>query len=213
MVDGETGFGHALNTYRAVREFIELGFAGIQVDDLDAEVCPYIGQPIKLVPIETMERRIRTVIEARGDEDFVVEATTTCEDETRIERIVRYAEAGADVIAAVWRSEEQLRETAAAIEGSGARLVAVCFPLLPYLTWEQFGELGIALIKYPVELMYAGALAQIELLKGLKATTTLEGERDRLLDHEAYLELVGNAEAASLITHLNRPIERVAEEA
>src|ERR1700761_835526 len=37
MVDGETGFGHALNTYRAVREFIELGFGGIQVDDLDAE--------------------------------------------------------------------------------------------------------------------------------------------------------------------------------
>jgi methylisocitrate lyase len=199
VVDGETGFGHVLNTYKAARELVGAGFAGMQIDDLAAEVCPYIGRPSVLVSIEEMVRRIGAIVEAKAGRDFVIVATTSGEGPDRIERCIAYAEAGAELISAVWRDIDQLRATAEALRDTPARLKAVCFPLLPYPSRAEFQEMGVVAVSYPVELMYVSLKAQKELLVHLRNETTLEDYRDRLIDHDEYLALTRISQSAAVL--------------
>lgn len=102
IVDGDTGYGNALNVVRAVREFERAGVAGVHFEDqVFPKKCGHIAGK-QVIPTEEFVEKIRAAAEARSDRDFVIIARTDAIAvhgiRDAIDRGNRCAEAGADVV-------------------------------------------------------------------------------------------------------------------
>ncbi|MBM9593854.1 isocitrate lyase/PEP mutase family protein [Roseitranquillus sediminis] len=101
IVDGDTGFGNALNVVRTVRLLERAGASGIQLED---QVFPkrcghFAGKEV--IPASEMVQKIKAAVDARQDGDLQIIARTDARAvdgfEAAIERAEAFVEAGADV--------------------------------------------------------------------------------------------------------------------
>ena len=102
LVDADTGFGNALNTYHTVRTLERAGADCIQLEDqVSPKRCGHF-QGKDVIPADEMIGKIRAACDARRDPDLLVMARTDVAAvqgfEAAIERAQRYAEAGADLL-------------------------------------------------------------------------------------------------------------------
>ncbi|HXS24911.1 MAG TPA: isocitrate lyase/PEP mutase family protein [Gemmatimonadales bacterium] len=104
IADGHTGFGDAVQIWRAVREFEDAGVAAIHIEDqIFPKQAGYHRNEKYMIPAEEMEQRIRTACRARR-KDLVIIARTDARGavggslEETIARARAYYAAGADVI-------------------------------------------------------------------------------------------------------------------
>src|SRR3954471_5996945 len=102
VVDADTGFGNPLNMVRTVELLERAGAAALQIED---QVFPkkcghFAGKAVIGAP--EMVGKIRACVDARHDEDLLIIARTDARAieglEAAIDRVTRYAEAGADVV-------------------------------------------------------------------------------------------------------------------
>ncbi|GJH04327.1 methylisocitrate lyase [Paraburkholderia terrae] len=102
LVDIDTGWGGAFNIGRTVRSFIKAGVAAVHLEDqVGQKRCGH--RPNKeVVATEEMVDRVKTAVDARTDDQFVIMARTDAAAaegiDAAIERAVAYVEAGADMI-------------------------------------------------------------------------------------------------------------------
>jgi len=101
IVDADTGFGNALNTYHAVRTLERAGADCIQLEDqVSPKRCGHFnGKAV----IETGEMvgKIRAAVDARRDGLLVMARTDAAAVhgfDAAVERAQQYAEAGADIL-------------------------------------------------------------------------------------------------------------------
>ena len=102
LVDADTGFGNAVNTYHAVRTLERAGADCIQLEDqVSPKRCGHFnGKDV----IETSEMlgKIRAAVDARRDEATLIMARTDAAAvhgfEAAIERAQAFTEAGADIL-------------------------------------------------------------------------------------------------------------------
>jgi 2-methylisocitrate lyase-like PEP mutase family enzyme len=102
IADADTGYGNALNTQRAVREFERAGVAALHLEDQTfPKRCGHYDDK-SVVPAREMAQKLRAAREATSDGDLVLIARTDALAieglDAAIERAAVYAEAGADVI-------------------------------------------------------------------------------------------------------------------
>lgn len=102
LVDGDTGFGSALNCARMIAEMEQGGLSGVHIEDQGyPKRCGHL-EGKKLVSIEDMVCRIQSSVKARRDENFLIIARTdgrgTGGMAEALKRAKAYGEAGADVI-------------------------------------------------------------------------------------------------------------------
>jgi methylisocitrate lyase len=102
LVDADTGWGGAFNIARTVRTFIKFGAAGMHIEDqVQSKRCGH--RPGKeVVTKQEMVDRVKSAVDARTDDKFVIMARTDALAvegmEKTIERAVACVEAGADMI-------------------------------------------------------------------------------------------------------------------
>src|SRR5580704_8664268 len=102
LVDIDTGWGGAFNIARTIRAMIKAGAAAVHIEDqVGQKRCGH--RPGKeLVPAGEMVDRVKTAVDARTDEGFVIMARTDALAgeglEAAVERARAYVEAGADMI-------------------------------------------------------------------------------------------------------------------
>ncbi|MDQ2701509.1 MAG: methylisocitrate lyase [Pseudomonadota bacterium] len=102
LVDIDTGWGGAFNIGRAIRNFERIGVAAVHMEDqVGQKRCGH--RPGKeVVPTGEMVDRVKSAVDARSDESFVIMARTDAAAsegiDSAIERAVAYVEAGADMI-------------------------------------------------------------------------------------------------------------------
>jgi methylisocitrate lyase len=102
LVDADTGWGGAFNIARTVRSFIKFGAAGMHIEDqVQSKRCGH--RPGKeIVSKQEMVDRVKSAVDARTDDKFVIMARTDALAvegiEKTIERAVACVEAGADMI-------------------------------------------------------------------------------------------------------------------
>src|ERR1700758_1914989 len=102
LVDMDTGFGNALNTYHSVRILERAGGDCIQLEDQvpPTDRGPYSGKEV--ISTEEAVSKIKAAVDARTDPDFLIMARTdaaaTHGFEAAVERAQRFAEAGADIL-------------------------------------------------------------------------------------------------------------------
>jgi 2-methylisocitrate lyase-like PEP mutase family enzyme len=101
IADGDTGYGNFQNVIRTVRSFEQAGASGILLED---QVSPkrcghFAGKDV--IPKSAMLDKLKVVLDARSDDDFVIVARTDALAvegiDAAIDRANAYADLGADV--------------------------------------------------------------------------------------------------------------------
>jgi methylisocitrate lyase len=102
LVDIDTGWGGAFNIARTIRSFERMGVAAVHMEDqVGQKRCGH--RPGKdVVSIGEMVDRVKTAVDARSDDSFVIMARTDAGAvegiDSAIERACAYVAAGADMI-------------------------------------------------------------------------------------------------------------------
>jgi carboxyvinyl-carboxyphosphonate phosphorylmutase len=112
MVDGEDGFGNAVNVMRTVRELEAAGVAAIEIEDTIAPVRFNAPDP-GLYTKEEQVGKLEAAVAARTDPTTVIVARTAalsyCPLDEALDRMRAYAQTGVEALRLVGlRSREQL---------------------------------------------------------------------------------------------------------
>ena len=102
IVDADTGFGNALNTYHAVRVLERAGADCIQLEDqVSPKRCGHFNGK-EVIATDEMLGKIKAAVDARRDAGTLILARTdacaTQGFEAAVERARRFEEAGADIL-------------------------------------------------------------------------------------------------------------------
>lgn len=164
LVDGDTGYGEALNVVRLVRELEDAGAAAVQLEDQAfPKKCGHLSDK-RLVPPVEMARKVAAA--ARAARHLrVVARTDALASEGLAGAVARarlYREAGAQAIfPEAPGSEEDFRAFAAAVPGP---LVANMteFGRSPLLPADRLARLGYTMVIWPVSALRVAARAMEE---------------------------------------------------
>ena len=184
LVDADTGWGHAFNIARTVKEMTKAGAAGIHLEDqVAAKRCGH--RPNKeLVSTEEMCDRIRAAVDAKTDPDFYIIARTDAHasegQEAAIARAKAYVEAGADAIFA--EAVHTLKEYKEFTDQMTVPVLANIteFGATPMFTTEELASVGIAMVLYPLSAFRAMNKAALAVYQELKDKGTQEGVLDTM---------------------------------
>lgn len=154
IVDGDTGFGEAIQVARLVQELEAVGAAGVQIEDqLFPKRCGHLDGK-QVVEPAAMVSKIRAAVGARKNPDFMLLARTDARGVTNIDDAIArgrlYLEAGADALfPEALANEAEFAAYAKAVPGL---LVANMteFGKTPLIPVQRFGELGYRLVLFPV---------------------------------------------------------------
>jgi methylisocitrate lyase len=176
MVDADTGWGNAFNIARAVRDLGRAGAAACHIEDqVQAKRCGH--RPNKeLVETREMVDRIRAATDARIDPSFVLMARTDAIAgegiESALERVEKYAEAGADLIfaEAVTSLEDYRRFTERLQVPVLANLTE--FGKTPLFSLEEMRASGVRIVLYPLSAFRAMSVAAESVYGAIRQTGT-----------------------------------------
>ncbi len=179
LVDGDTGYGEALNVMHMVRAFEEAGAGAVHLEDqLLPKKCGHLNDK-KLAPAADMAAKVAAAVKA--SRDMVVIARTDAAASEGIEGTVARAklcvEAGADAIfPEALTSVEMFREVRAALPGVKLLANMTEFGRTPALSAQEFEALGYDMVIWPVSSLRVANKAQERLYAALArdgATTAM----------------------------------------
>ena len=172
LVDGDTGFGEALNVMHTVRRLEEAGAAAIQIEDqVLPKKCGHLNDK-RLASPEDMAAKVAAAARARRSL-FVVARTDAAGDEgicKAIDRARLYVSAGADAIfPEALTTEEMFSEFAAAMNGVPLLANMTEFGRSPSMTAARLQEIGYRMVIWPVSSLRVANQAQRQLYEDLGA--------------------------------------------
>jgi len=199
IVDMDTGFGNAVNTYRTIRVLERAGAAAVQIEDQDfPKKCGHFSGKA-VIQVQEMCAKVRAAADAREDPNFLIIARTDARAieglEAALERAERFVEAGADLtfVEAPVSVEEMRAITARLPVPQVANMVVGGkTPLLPQ---PQLAQIGFSLVLYANTALQAAMKAMSDALAALKRDGGVHnvidsladfGERQRLVDKDFY---------------------------
>jgi 2-methylisocitrate lyase-like PEP mutase family enzyme len=202
IVDGDTGYGSALNVIRMVRELVSMGASGVILEDQTwPKRCGHMRGK-NVVSMEEHVQKIRAAVDARGEARFLITARTDALGPLGVDEAIRrgktYREAGADLIfVEAPRSVEEMRRIVAEVQGL---MVANMIdggqtPLLPL---EELHDIGYVSVGYVLTGLFAAAKAMDEAFRHLLAAGTSRDIQDRLMSFEEFTSVVGLEEKYAL---------------
>ncbi len=194
LVDADTGWGHALNISRVVREFTRAGAAGLHIEDQEsAKRCGH--RPNKaVVPKGEMCDRILAAVNAKTDPDFVIMARTDALASENIDHVLdrcrAYVDAGADMIfaEAVTEPEQYAEFTSNLSVPVLANMTE--FGKSPLLSTKQLNELGIAMVLYPLSAFRAMNAAAERVYRTIRQEGSQQNVLGMMQDRQRLYEIL-----------------------
>jgi len=193
LVDGDTGFGEALNVMHMVRAFEEAGAGAVQIEDqLLPKKCGHLSDK-KLAPAADMAAKVAAARKARRHL-YIVARTDALEREGldgAIARAKLYVEAGADAI-----FPEALNDAEAFARFSAEVKVPLLanmteFGKTPFMTAQQFQDLGYAMVIWPVSALRMAAKAHEDLYAALASEGWAKPVADRMQTRSELYATIG----------------------
>jgi methylisocitrate lyase len=177
LVDVDTGFGaSAFNVARTTRSLIKAGAAAMHIEDqVGAKRCGH--RPGKeIVPADEMCDRIKSAVDARSDNGFVVMARTDALAsegfEKALERMKKYAEAGADMLFPEAITDLGMYKNISAAVKTPILANITEFGQTPLFTVEELRSAGVAIVLYPLSAFRAMNKAALNVYKTIRAEGT-----------------------------------------
>jgi methylisocitrate lyase len=176
LVDIDTGWGSVFNIGRAIKTMIKAGAAGAHIEDqVQAKRCGH--RPKKeLVTTSEMCDRIKSAIDAKYEQNFVVMARTDALAieglEKTIERIQDYLAAGADMI--FFEGATELSQLRAVTQTCSVPVLANIteFGVTPLFTRDELKSAGVQLILYPLTAFRAMSAAAMKAYDTIRTQGT-----------------------------------------
>ena len=198
IIDVDTGFGDVLNVSRTVKSFEQIGVAGIQLEDqVLPKKCGHLDGK-QLVSPEEMAAKIIMATKSKTNPNFFIIARTDARGvngfDDSLSRAKLYLESGADMIfPEALENESEFIEFAKKID---APLLANMteFGKSPYLSVEQFQNMGYSIILFPVTVLRSMLKAADSSLRELKLKGTQVGLLDKMLKRSEIYEIINYRE-------------------
>ncbi|MDQ1003660.1 2-methylisocitrate lyase-like PEP mutase family enzyme [Neobacillus niacini] len=182
VVDGDTGFGNAINVIRTVKEFERAGVAAIQMEDqVSPKKCGHFSGK-EVISKEEMVGKIKAALDARKDENLAIMARTDAIAvngvEDAIDRAFAYYEAGADIIfVEAPNTIEQLRQITSSLKEIPQVINLVEGGKTPLISLKEAEEIGF-------KIMLCANTALRSAIKGITESLRIlkeEGSQENLL--------------------------------
>jgi methylisocitrate lyase len=171
LVDGDTGYGEALNVMHMVRTFEEAGAGAVHIEDqVLPKKCGHLNGK-HLVQPSDMAAKVAAAAKARRDLVIVARTDAAAVEgmESAIARAKLYVDAGADAIfMEALTSKDMFRDAAAKLPGVTLLANMTEFGRTPNLTAAEFLELGYRMVIWPVSSLRVANKAQAKLYAALR---------------------------------------------
>lgn len=193
VVDADTGFGEALNVARTVRELKSAGAAALHIEDqVLPKKCGHL-EGKELVDVDEMVKKLVSAKEEAARDLLVIARTDARAVEGldgAIERARSYSRVGADLIfPEALESKEEFAEFRRKIALPMMANMTE-FGKTPYMSAEEFEELGYNMVIFPVTAFRAMMKAVRETLEALKLHGTQKGIVDSLMTRNEFYDLI-----------------------
>lgn len=186
IVDADTGFGNAVNTWRTMKVLERAGASAIQLEDQEfPKRCGHFNGK-SVVPLHEMLPKIRAAADARTRDTLIIARTDALAVDgidAALDRAAAFIEAGADMtFVEAPRDAEQMRRIGAIRVPQVANIVHG--GKTPPLPQAELAEMGFGIVLYANAALQAAVRASAEVLGSLKATGSLDAVHDRLATFE-----------------------------
>jgi 2-methylisocitrate lyase-like PEP mutase family enzyme len=195
IVDADTGFGNALNTYQTVRTLERAGADCIQIEDqVSPKRCGHFSGKEVITTIE-MIGKIKAAVDARRDPDLLIMARTdACAVygfEAALERAQLFSEAGADMlfVEAVTTAEE-IRALPTRLK-TPQLMNMVIGGKTPIFSAEELGDLGYGIVLYANAALQSAVSGMQKALTVLRDTQRIDEDPGLVISFAERQRLVG----------------------
>ena len=208
VVDGDTGYGEALNVMRLVRELEDAGAAAVQLEDqVLPKKCGHLSDK-RLAAPEDMARKVAAAVRAARHLRVIARTDAVASEglEAAIARARLYVEAGAHaVFPEALRDVDEIRAFAAAVP---VPLLANMteFGRTPLLPADELGRLGYKMVIWPVTSLRLAARAMEDGYAELAARGTQAALLERMQSRRALYDVIDYHAYEALDTSIARSV-------
>jgi methylisocitrate lyase len=192
LVDGDTGYGEALNVMNMVTMFEAAGAAAVHIEDqVLPKKCGHLNDK-KLVDARDMAAKVAAAVKARRD--LVIVARTDAVNveglDAAIARAKLYVEAGADAIFAdALTSAEMFKALTAAVKVPVVANITE-FGKTPYFKPQELESFGCKIVIWPVSALRMAAKSHDELYATLRDQGSAEPLLPRMQTRAELYEII-----------------------
>jgi methylisocitrate lyase len=200
LVDGDTGYGEALNVMNMVRCFEDAGAGAVHLEDqILPKKCGHLSDK-KLASKDDMAAKVAAAARARRHLYIIARTDAAASEglDGAVERAKAYLAAGADAIFPEALTDESMfREFARRID---APLLANMteFGRTPFFTKEQFREMGYQMVIWPVSSLRISAKASESIYATIRDKGSTESLLPQMQTRAELYDLIGYHEFESL---------------
>ena len=171
LVDGDTGYGEALNVMHMVRCFEDAGAAAVHIEDqILPKKCGHLNDK-KLAGIDDMAAKVGAAAKARRHLVIIARTDAAASEgmDGAVARARRYVDAGADAIfPEALHNAEMFREFARRLPGVKLLANMTEFGRTPFFTAAEFEAMGYRMVIWPVSSLRCANRAQEELYAAIR---------------------------------------------
>lgn len=172
LVDGDTGYGEALNVMHMVRAFEEAGAGAVHLEDqLLPKKCGHLNDK-KLATAHDMAAKVNAAAKARRHLYIVARTDAAASEgmDGAVARAKMYMEAGADAIfPEALNTADMFREFARRMPGVPLLANMTEFGKTPFFTASEFEDMGYRMVIWPVSSLRVANKAQEKLYATIAA--------------------------------------------
>jgi methylisocitrate lyase len=194
LVDGDTGYGEALNVMHMVRTFEDAGAGAVHLEDqILPKKCGHLNGKSLVAP---MDMAAKVAAAKKAARDLVIIARTDAVGvdgfDAAVDRARFYVEAGADAIFPEGLTSREMFERFHAAMPDVPLLANMTeFGKTPFFTADEFAAMGYKLVIWPVSSLRVANKAQAELYASIKAEGGTHKMIDRMQTRQELYDTIG----------------------
>jgi methylisocitrate lyase len=209
LVDGDTGYGEALNVMHMVRTFEDAGAAAVHIEDqLLPKKCGHLNDK-KLADAHDMAAKISAAAKARRHLYLIARTDAAASEglDGAIARARLYVEAGAEAIfPEALTSADMFREFARRMQGVPLLANMTEFGKTPFFTAGEFEAMGYRMVIWPVSSLRVANKAQAELYAAILRDGGTHSSLDRMQTRAELYEAIGLKDFEALDASIVRSV-------
>ena len=209
LVDGDTGYGEALNVMHMVRVFEEAGAGAVHLEDqLLPKKCGHLNDK-KLADARDMAAKVAAARKARRHLYIIARTDAAASEgmDGAVARAKLYLEAGADaVFPEALTTREMFAEFARRMPDVKKLANMTEFGRTPFLTAKEFEELGYSMVIWPVSHLRVAARAMETLYTAIRTDGGTQNQLDRMQTRAQLYETIGYHDYEALDSSLVKTV-------
>lgn len=195
IVDGDTGHGDLHNVQQTFELFEQVGAAGILLEDQETpKRCGHFAGK-KVIAAEEMLLKIEAALDVRRNADVVLIARTDALSiegpDKAVERAIRYAEAGADIVYVEAPADLELLESLPSRVNHPMAINMLTGGVTPPRSLDELKSYGYKLVIWPIETVLITAKMVQKLVYTLLETGRVDSLREEMMTFEEIQDLLG----------------------